>query len=94
MTAEDTTPEKGQDSTGVDWSGYPLQDKDDETIALVLEDQKGSVQAAVNEVNEALLNEEVALTNEKVGELYVESERLVALTRTLACRLGDRGDDA
>jgi len=91
MTANDNTPERGQDSTGVDWESSPtveeLKPLDDEELALVVEEQKEVARERANAASEALLNEDVALTDEMVGELWDSGTRLEAVSRALVQRV-------
>ena len=87
MTADDTTPEKGQDSTELAREGFPMREATDEEIALALEEEKQKVRSAANDVSRALLNEDVPLTDETVGDLWKAADAVTALSRTLTLRV-------
>jgi ATP-dependent exoDNAse (exonuclease V) beta subunit len=87
MTANDTTPEKGQDSTELEREGFPLNEATNEEIALALEEEKQKVRSAADDVSRALLNEDVPLTGDMVERLWSASGAVTALSRTLSLRV-------
>lgn len=96
MTANDSTPLPGHDSTELEDAGFPLWDASDEEFALAIEEQKNRLLAAVETVNEALVNDDVPLTEEKVERLWTVSGALVGLSRSAATRVPvdcDAGDE-
>lgn len=90
MTADNSTPATGHDSAELEREGFPLDDASDEDFALAIEEQKNRLLAAVEDVNEALVNEDVPLTDEKVERLWTVSGALVGLSRS-ACNRVDEG---
>lgn len=87
MTANDTTPEKGQDGTELEREGFPLKEATNEEIALALEEEKQKVRSAADDVSRALLNEDVPLTDVTVGDLWKAADAVTALSRTLTLRV-------
>lgn len=87
MTADDTTPEKGQDSTELAREGFPLREATNGEIALALEEEKQKVRSAADDVSRALLNEDVPLTDEMVQRLWSSSDAIRALSQTLTLRV-------
>lgn len=84
MTANDSTPEEGQDGTDIGRESFPLREASSEETALALEEQKQEARAAVNDVCAALLNESEELEAEDVARLGDAGEALAALSRTLS----------
>jgi hypothetical protein len=94
MTANDSTPFSGHDSTEIEEQGFPLRDASDEEFALAIEEQKTRLLSAVEDVNAALANEDTPLTDEKVERLWVVSGALVGLARSASLRVEScRNDD-
>lgn len=89
MTAENTTPARGHESTDFETDGYPLQDASAEELATVLEGEKQEAIATVDELTRALLNEDVDVTGDRVEQLFETVDRLSALSRTLSTRVVD-----
>jgi len=87
MTANDTTPPKGKDSIEIGEESYPLRKQTDEEIARELEKQKQEVRQAVDDVDKALLNDSIPLTDEKVHRVAVAADALNGLVRTLSLRV-------
>lgn len=79
---------------GIEFESYPLDDKDDETLALVLEGERQEVKEATDEVTRALLNDDEPLTDEQIDALTEAAQRIDALTRTLSKRVPDEGQAA
>lgn len=90
MTADNSTPTMGHDSAELEREGFPLAEASDEDFALAIEEQKNRLLAAVEDVNKALVNEDVPLTDEKVERLWTVSGALVGLSRS-ACHRVDVG---
>jgi hypothetical protein len=90
MTAEEESPEEGHEGTGIDWKHSPLEDADDETLALVVEEEKERLRTASNRVSRALLNEDVPLTSAKVEDLGDAANRLEMLWGTVALRVPEK----
>jgi hypothetical protein len=89
MTADDSTPNEGQDSTDIDRESFPLKEATNEDLALALEDHRQEMRSAVDDVSRALLNESEPLTDEKVDRLWTAADEVAALSRTLVLRVPD-----
>jgi len=87
MTANEDSPEKGQES--IDTDGFPLRDESGEDLAMEFEGEKQEVRSAVDDVTKALLNDSEPLTDEKVERVAEATDRLSALWRTLTLRVPD-----
>lgn len=91
MTARSDTLEKGQESAGIDWENKRMREEleplDGEALSLVVEEQKQEMRESADAVARALLNGDVALTDEKVGELWECASRFEALSRVLVRRV-------
>jgi hypothetical protein len=87
MTANDSTPEEGQDGTDIGRESFPLREASDDETALALEEQKQEAREAVNDVCAALLNDDVELEAEDVARLGDAGLALSALSRTLSLRV-------
>lgn len=86
MTANDDTPREGQDS--IDFGDHAaLLEKSDEEMALAVEEQKEDARQAADAVSAALLNEDEALTDEKVHALWKVGDALAALSAALVHRV-------
>lgn len=94
MTAQHDTPEKGQDSTEVDWDGWPVSEElgelDDEELAIVVEEKKQELRETSDGVNRGLLNEDVALTDEEVEEFWEVVNHLEAVAGALVERVPEK----
>ena len=87
MTAKDSTPDKGQDSIELGREGFPMTEATDEEIAQVIEGETEKVEAAAADVLRALRDDDVPLTDEKVSKLWVASDAITALSRSLTQRV-------
>jgi hypothetical protein len=93
MTAQESTPETGQESTGVDWNNRhlsrDLEQIEAEELAHVVEEKKQELRASSDTVTRALLNDDVPLTDEKVAALWDTASHLEAIARSLTSRVAE-----
>jgi hypothetical protein len=87
MTADNSTPDTGKDSTELDSESYPMREASEEELALAIEEEKEKFREAANEVSRALLNDDAPLTGEKVAALWDSADRTDGLMRTLVERV-------
>ena len=91
MTANTDNRQQQKESIDIDWTGRNVADDlaglDDETVALLIEEEKQGVRESADEAARALLNEGVELSDEKVADFWDSVERLNALSRTVADRV-------
>lgn len=91
MTANDSTPETGQESIDIEGEAFPLEEATDEEIAQVIEQKQGEVWAASVAVRMALLDPERVLTDDAVGRLNKAANELRTLSGTLSRRVPPQG---
>lgn len=89
MTADNTTPAQGHESTDFETDGYPLTDASAERLADVLEDEKAQTVATIDELVRALRDGDVDVTGDRVERLFEATDRLAALSRSLSLRVVD-----
>ena len=92
MTAEDSTPEKGQERIGEQSREWPpLEDATSEKVAHELAAKKQEVRSVVNTLDRALQNEDVLLQDEEVEKLRELGNELRGLASTLGRRVPPEG---
>lgn len=87
MTAKDESPGNGHESTESENCGRPLRDATDREVAVAVEEAAENLQEGATLVREALLNEEVPLTDEKVSRMWDAASRLERLSETAVLRV-------
>jgi len=87
MTMNNESGESGRESVESRENGPPLMEASDRKVAIVLEFEKDRLREGVSLVNEALMNEDVPLTDEKVARFWDAATTLERLSETLARRV-------
>lgn len=89
MSKTGDTPIEGHESIDTEdlVHGTPLEGESDEFVALVLEGQKQEAIAAADTLTRALLNDDVALTDDDVAKLGEIGNAFRSLSHALALRV-------
>jgi hypothetical protein len=88
MTANDSTPTEGQESTDRVVVDHPATEGlSDEEVAQKVRKRRWQAFEKAQPIIEALENEDVPLTDEKVGEFWEVADSISLMSEALACRV-------